>query len=239
VKPHLILLPGMLCDDASFARQLPDLRQLATVSIASYPNTTSISAMADKVLREAPERFAVAGHSMGGRVAQELMVRAPQRVVGIALLATDYRGLRAPEERASEKMRRRNWLALIDAQGFRRFAEQWAPLQIAPARRDDAALLGEIISMAERFGRAGLDAHCLAGLSRPDYLDLLPRIAVPTLVAAGSEDSLRTPALHEEMAARIPNARLAIIEGAGHMLSMEAASAMTEAMAPWLAALAT
>jgi pimeloyl-ACP methyl ester carboxylesterase len=239
LKPHLILLPGMLCDEAYFASQLPDLQLVATISVASYPNTATIAAMADAVLCRAPEQFAVAGHSMGGRVAQELVRRAPQRVTGIGLFGTDYRGIRNSEERADEQIRRRNWLALIDSQGFRHFAEQWAPLLVAPARRGDEALLAEIMTMAERFGRAGLDAHCLAGLSRPDYTDLLPRISVPVLVATGREDAIRTPALHEEMAARIPTARLAIIEGSGHMLSMEAAPAMTAAMIPWLASLAT
>ena len=84
------------------------------------------------------------------------------------------------------------------------------------ARRRDATLLAEIVTMAERFGRAGLDAHCLAGLSRADYTDLLPRIAVPALVATGSEDSLRTPSLHPGNGRANTNAHLVIIEGSGH-----------------------
>jgi pimeloyl-ACP methyl ester carboxylesterase len=234
VKPYLVLLPGMLCDEAYYASQLTDLRKVATISIASYPRIDSISAMADVVLRDAPDSFAVAGHSMGGRVAQEVIARVPHRITGIGLFGTDYCGFRDNEERMREESRRLEWLALVDSKGFRHFAEQWAPLLVAPGRHHDGALLASIAAMAERLGRAGLDAHCRAGLSRGDYTDLLPTIAVPALVVTGSEDTLRPPALHRDIARRIPNARLAIIEGAGHMSSMEDPVAVTAHMVSWL-----
>jgi len=237
VKPHLLLLPGMLCDEAYYAPQLPELTKLARISIASYPNLESISAMADAVLRGAPERFAIAGHSMGGRVAQEVIARAAHRVIGLGLFGTDYRGFRSSEERLREESRRLEWLDLVDSNGFAHFAQRWAPLLVAPSRRSDSELLGRIVAMAERVGRAGLDAHCRAGLSRSDYSELLPKIDVPTLVLGGSEDTVRPPDLHRDIAQRIPNAHFAIIEGAGHMTSMEDAAAMTAEMVPWLAQL--
>lgn len=91
--------------------------------------------------------------------------------------------------------------------------------------------------MAERLGRAGLNAHCQAGLSRADYSNLLPRIEAPTLVMGGSEDIVRPPEVHRDIASRIPNARLAILDGVGHMMSLEDPDAVTAHMLPWLASL--
>jgi pimeloyl-ACP methyl ester carboxylesterase len=236
-KPNLILLPGMLCDRAYFEPQLLELQQVAEVSVAAYAEVPTIAEMAQLVLSAAPERFAVAGHSMGGRVAQELAFRAPERVIGLGLFATDYRGFRDAEERISEETRRQEWLDRIDREGFARFARQWAPRLVAPSRQSQHSLISKIIDMAERHGRAGVDAHCRAGLSRCDYSDLLPRITAPTLVMTGSEDKVRPPELHRDMASRMPNARLAIIAGAGHMLSMEDPAAVTAEMLPWLMSL--
>jgi len=237
LKPALILLPGMLCDHAYYEAQLDDLQRAAEVSIASYPTVSSIAEMARQVLAGAPPRFALAGHSMGGRVAQEILARAPERVLGLGLFGTDYRGFESDQEREAEQVRRREWLARIDHEGFAAFAQWWAPRLVAAHRSSEQALIARIADMAERLGRAGLDAHCLAGLSRADYGWLLPRVAAPTLLIAGSEDSVRTPAIHAEMSRRIPNSRLAIIERAGHMMSMEDPRAVTAAMLPWLGAL--
>lgn len=239
LKPTLILLPGMLCDSAYYHDQLDALRTVAQVSIAAYPAIPTIAEMAQQVLQDAPQRFAVAGHSMGGRVVQQIVACAPERVTGVGLFGTDYRGFRDEAERAGEEARRREWLAAVDRDGFSRFAQQWAPRLVAPRRQSDRELIARITQMAERFGRVGLDAHCRAGLSRVDYTALLPRIAVPTLLIAGSEDGLRTPALHREMASRIADAQVAVIEGAGHLMSMEEPAAVTAAMLPWLARLAT
>ncbi len=237
MKPALILLPGMLCDHGYYEAQLDELQRVAEVSIASYPTVSSIAEMALQVLAGAPPRFVLAGHSMGGRVAQEIVARAPERVLGLGLFGTDYRGFENEQERQAEQVRRQEWLARIDHEGFAPFAQWWAPRLVAPHRRSDQALVARIAHMAERLGRAGLDAHCLAGLSRPDYGWLLPRIAVPTLLIAGSEDRVRTAATHAEMSDLIPDSRFAIIERAGHMMSMEDPQAVNAAMLPWLAAL--
>jgi pimeloyl-ACP methyl ester carboxylesterase len=237
LKPKLILLPGMLCDWAYYEPQLAELEQIADVSIAAYPHIGAISEMADIVLRDAPERFAVAGHSMGGRVAQEIAARAPERVIGLGFFATDYRGIQSDHERSQEEARRQQWLDMVDRDGFGQFAQQWAPRLVASSRLTNANLISRIAAMAVRHGRAGLDAHCRAGLSRADYTNLLPRISVPTLVIGGGEDKVRPPELHRDIANRIPNARLCILEGAGHMMAMEDPGAVTAQMIPWLAAI--
>jgi pimeloyl-ACP methyl ester carboxylesterase len=190
--------------------------------------------MADKVLSEAPERFALAGHSMGGRVAQEVYRKAPERVLKLALLATDYRGHVSEEARAAEEARRTGMLAKVKAEGMESFAQGWVKMVVAPANMQNASLAGDVVAMMARQAPAVLAAHTLAGLVRPDYADMLPRISVPTLIAPGDADALRPVSVHQEMAARVPNSRLVVIEGSGHMVAMERPEAVTAAMRDWL-----
>src|SRR5215813_7502796 len=99
---HLILVPGLMCDDAVWEHQGRGLHELATITIADHGCLDSLTAMADAILDVAPQRFALAGHSMGGRVAFEVYRRAPEHVTGIALLDTAYTpfpgGIKGQEE---------------------------------------------------------------------------------------------------------------------------------------------
>jgi len=237
MRTPLLLLPGMLGDAGYYADQLDALQAVAELQIPAYPRIETIAAMAQHVLQQAPERFAVCGHSMGGRVAQEIFAQAPERVLALALCATDFRGPGGVEERAHEQAQHREWLSMVDTEGFEAFARNWALSVVAPARRNDQPLIARIVAMAARLGREGLAAHSNAGLSRPDYSALLPRVRVPTLLMAGSEDRLRPPATHRAIAQLIPQAHLRIIEGCGHMLSMEAPAAVNESVRAWLEAL--
>ncbi|HSM96051.1 MAG TPA: alpha/beta hydrolase [Rhizomicrobium sp.] len=233
-KVELLLLPGMICDAAFWREQVKDLSNVANPRVVEFGPLESFEAMADKVLSVAPERFALAGHSMGGRVAQEVYRKAPDRVSKLALLATDYRGHVSEAARAAEEARRNGMLAKVKAEGMRSFAEGWVKMVMAPANMTNAALVEDVVAMMARQTPETLAAHTLAGLLRPDYTDMLPRVAVPTLLAAGDADTLRPVSVHQEMAARIPDSKLVIIEGSGHMVAMEKPVAVTAAMQDWL-----
>src|SRR6516165_10180564 len=88
--PPLILVPGLMCDEAVWAHPARELEKLTTVTIADHGSLDSLGKMADAILDRAPERFAIAGHSMGGRVAFEVFRRAPERIAAIALMDTAY-----------------------------------------------------------------------------------------------------------------------------------------------------
>lgn len=231
---NLLLLPGMLCDAASWRAQVTDLADVANLRVMSYGDADSFEAMAEAVLATAPERFALAGHSMGGRVAQEVYRKAPERVIALALLATDYRGHADEAARAAESARRDSILARVRADGMDTFARFWAPQAIAPANMANAELVADAVAMMARHSPAALEAETLAGLTRPDRSALLPTIACPTLICPGDQDTLRPVAIHQDMAARIPNARLVVIEGSGHMVAMERPDAVSAAMRGWL-----
>jgi pimeloyl-ACP methyl ester carboxylesterase len=230
----LFLLPGMLCDAASWRAQVADLADIANPQVASYGDADSFEAMADAILADAPARFALAGHSMGGRVAQEICRKAPERVAALALLATDYRGIADEAMRTAETARRDGMLAKARAGGMDGFARAWVKQVVAPANLQDGALASAAVDMMARQSFESFAAQSLAGLTRHDSSDLLPRIACPALICAGDQDTLRPVDIHRDMAARIPDARLVVIAGSGHMVAMERPAAVSAAMREWL-----
>ncbi|HWA04574.1 MAG TPA: alpha/beta hydrolase [Rhizomicrobium sp.] len=230
----LVLLPGMLCDAAFWRAQIDALGDVADAIVPSFGVLDSFDAMADAVLAGAPDRFALAGHSMGGRVALEILRRAPERVLKLGLFATDYRGHADEQARAAEEARRTAILARIDAEGMEGFARFWAPQVIAPGNMGDPALVGEAVAMMARHDRAACAAQTLAGLTRRDQADVLAAVACPTLVLAGREDKLRPVAVHADMAARVSGSRLSVIEHAAHMIAMEQPAAVAAEMRRWL-----
>jgi pimeloyl-ACP methyl ester carboxylesterase len=190
--------------------------------------------MAGRVLDDAPDSFALAGHSMGGRVALEIVRRAPERVERLALLCTDYRGHASEESRRQEALERERLLAMARDEGMRTLARFWFAGLVAPARTSDTALMAALETMGARHTPRQLAAEINAGLTRGDYADLLPTIACPTLVCAGAEDRLRPAERHVEMAAEIPRATLVLISGSGHMAPMENPAAVSAALRRWL-----
>lgn len=230
----LLLLPGLLCDRAAWSPVLPQLGTAARCSIAEYADERSLVAMADRVLRDAPPTFALAGHSMGGRVALEIVRRAPGRVERLALLDTGYRAQADGTAGADERARRLALLALAQAKGMRAMAREWVQPMVDPARLADNALIDTILDMFERRTPSQFAGQIEALLARPDATALLPTIACPTLVLCGRADGWSTPAQHEEMAALIPRSRLAIVDDCGHMAPMERPQAIADAMLAWL-----
>jgi len=234
-RPDLLLLPGMLSDEAFWSAQKDALGDIRASRVPHYGLADSIAAMAEAVLGGAPEIFDLAGHSMGGRVAQEIYRLAPQRVRRLALFATDFRAPADRHAREAEAAQRAELLADVDRMGLKAWAAQWAKEMVAPDRHGDTALLSDVAAMIARHSPEQLAAHTLAGLTRPDFSDLLPRVACPTLVCAGAEDRLRTVETHRSMAARIRGARLVVLEHCGHMVAMERPAAVAAALRDWLA----
>jgi len=232
----LVLLPGLMCDRAVWGEMLPALGGENDIDIAAYGEIDSLGGMAERVLDFAPARFAVAGHSMGGRVALEIFRRAPERVTGLALLDTNYLPRPAGEAGAREERERMELLALARRAGTRLMAERWVQGMVHPARLGDRVLVDAILDMFARKSADTFEAQIKALLDRPDAAPLLPRIACPALVLCGREDSWAPLARHEAMAAAIPGARLAVIDECGHMAPLERPEAVAGAFRQWLAA---
>jgi pimeloyl-ACP methyl ester carboxylesterase len=230
----LMLLPGLNCDAAVWAPQMAALKNDARCVVPAWGLRDTLTAMAEQVLAEAPtERFSVAGHSMGGRVALEVFRLAPQRVERLALLSTGTHPLAAGEAGEKEKAGRMALLQIARTQGMRAMGQQWARGMV---HRDhlDTPVFEQVLDMLARGSAEQYAAQINALLTRPDAGPLLPTMACPTLVLTGRDDAWSGPAQHEVMAAAIPNATLAIIEHCGHMCTMEQPQAVNEALAAWL-----
>jgi len=222
----LVMLPGLICDSRIFAAQASAFAQAWPVP--DYGDAATLQDMARRVLDTAPERFALLGHSMGARVALEIMRSAPERVDRLALVST---GVHLPAD--GEAAKRHALRDLGRKWGMAALVDAWLPPMIAPSRPRDQ-LYDELRAMCIHAGLARFEAQIAALLARPDVESLLPEIACPTLVAVGSEDRWSPPAQHEAIAALIPGAQLVVIEGAGHMLPVECPDALNAAIAAWL-----
>jgi pimeloyl-ACP methyl ester carboxylesterase len=233
-KTDLLLLPGLLCDGAVFEPMLPALSAHAQCRVPEYHDERSLAAMADRALRDAPERFALLGHSMGGRVALEILRAAPQRVERVALLDTGYQPRAQGEAGARERAERLALLELARAEGMRAMGWRWLQRMVHPDRLEDGPLIDAILDMVARRNVVEYAAQVQALLARPDARDVLAAIAVPALVLCGQDDAWSPLARHEEMAARIAGAQLAVIERCGHMCTMEQPEAVAESVIAWL-----
>jgi pimeloyl-ACP methyl ester carboxylesterase len=234
MRPTLMLLPGLMCDAAAWAPQITALQAQAHCVVPDYGLRDSLNAMARHVLAEAPtERFSVAGHSMGGRVALEVWRLAPQRVERLALLDTGAQPLPAGEEGERERAGRMALLAQARAEGMRAIARQWARNMVHPDQRD-TPLFEALLDLLERSSPEQFAAQINALLTRPDAGHLLRTITCPTLVLCGREDLWSPPAQHVRMREAIAGANLCIIEHCGHMCTLEQPQAVSKALAAWL-----
>lgn len=234
MHPTLILLPGLMCDAAVWAPQCAALQAQAQCVVPAYGLCDSLSAMAQQVLSQAPsERFSLAGHSMGGRVALEVLRLAPQRVARLALLDTGVQPLPAGADGERERVGRLALLSQARRQGMRVMGSQWARAMVHPDQRD-TPLFDAVLDMLERSSADQFAAQINALLTRPDASALLPTIRCPTLVLCGREDSWSPPAQHERMRDAIANAELCVIERCGHMSTLEQPQAVNDALAAWL-----
>ncbi|MFL6581690.1 MAG: alpha/beta fold hydrolase [Burkholderiales bacterium] len=232
MKNALVLLPGLLCDEALWKPQQSGLADLAEFFVADLTDQDSIGAMAASVLRAAPwEDFALAGLSMGGYVAQEIMRQAPHRVTKLALLDT-----RSRAELPEETKRRHELMQLAQsARDFTPVTNRMLPLLVHGSRVNEAALVEGIRDMAQRIGLEAYLRQQHAIIARPDYRALLPKIGCPTLVLCGRQDRLTPLENSEQMAGAIPGAQLMVIEQCGHMSTLERPAEVNSALRTWLA----
>jgi pimeloyl-ACP methyl ester carboxylesterase len=233
MKQPLVLLPGLLCDAALWEPQLNDLADIADFFVADLTEYESMKDMAASVLRDAPwKEFALAGLSMGGYVAQEIISKSPGRVKKLALLDT-----RSRAELPAETERRRALMALAQSgRNFTPVTNRMLPFLVHESRVKDAPLVEVIREMSERTGFEGYIRQQNAIIARPDYRPMLPSIACPTLVLCGRQDKLTSLENSEQIAAAIPGAKLVVIEECGHMSTLERPREVNEAMRNWLLA---
>ncbi len=223
VTTPVIFLPGSLCDERVFADQLREIDQ--PCEVADLTLDDSIAAMAIRVLRAAPPRFALVGLSMGGIVAAEIARLASERVLAMALVDTNLGVADDLQLRT-----RRRWASDVRSGYFAQVVEELVPaLTISPEAHGPL-----IVEMATAVGPAGFLRQNEALLHRYDQQSIVSRFQGPTLIACGSDDQLCPPRVHADLAARFAHVRLLVVEQAGHLSSIDQPEALTSGLTDWL-----
>jgi pimeloyl-ACP methyl ester carboxylesterase len=231
-NPTLLLLPGLICDARLWQHQVADLKHTANCHVADFSSADTVKGMAASALRRAPPgQIAVAGMSMGGYVALEILRQAPERVIGLALIDTNAR---PDSEQATADRQRMMKMAETD---YERVVKALWPKLVHPSNIGNASVSGPFNAMAATAGKDVYTRQQRAIIGRTDSRPMLGGIRCPTLVLCGREDQLSPVALHEEMANAIPGARMVVAEKCGHLSPLEQPRQVTLNLVHWISGL--
>ncbi len=225
----LVFIPGLACTSRLYEAQIEVLSGDRTIIVADHTRDDSIHDMASRLLREAPERFSLAGLSMGGYVALEIMRQAPERVERLALLDTSAR----PDTPEASQDRER-LISLAQAGRFQDIHAKLWPRLVHPDRQNDHDLQDLVFGMMRETGADAYIRQQRAIMARPDSRPLLPGIEIPALVLVGEGDAITPPDIAREMAEMIEWASLVVIPDAGHLSTLEQPERVTHALRLWL-----
>lgn len=226
----LILIPGLACDAAVWQRTIDALDGAADCRVGDTLSDDTLPAMAERILAAAPARFALAGLSMGGMVALEIMRIAPERVIRLALV--DSSALPDTPDQAARRLRVN--ASLLRSGNAGKLIEDSLSYLVHP---DAPAEIGQaLVAMAVRLGPETYVRQNLAIRGRPDYRPQLPGIAVPTWVVVGERDRMTPPERAQELRDGIPGARLEVVPDCGHLPPIEKPATMAALLRDWLGA---
>ena len=232
-KPCLLLLPGLLLDARLWRHQVAGLSDISLPLVADLTGADSMAMLASQALSQVPvERFVLAGLSMGGYVALEMMRQAPERVDALALLDTTAR-----PDTAEASDNRCRLMARAESD-FEEVVDTLLHRYVHPARVTDPQIAGIVADMGRDLGRDVFLRQQRAIIDRIDSRPFLPRIRCPTLVLCGRDDAVAPVEVHEEMADAIPGAGLIVVEHCGHLSPLERPRPVTKALRAWLGSLA-
>lgn len=226
----LLLIPGLACTKVLFSHQIKALEEDYEIIVGDHTGHDSLGAIAGSILKNAPERFALAGLSMGGYLSFEILRQAPERVERLALLDTSARG-----DLIEKVDQRRAEIRLAEVGKFEQVCRATLDRSIAKSRLSDFELKREITDMAMDMGVKKWILQMNALMGRSSSVALLSYIKCPTLVVVGDEDQLTPRDCAVEMAGTIPGARLEVIADCGHMSTMERPDEVTALLREWLA----
>lgn len=226
-KPHLLLLPGMMCDHRLWDLVLPKLREQTEPVFGDLSNGATIPEMAAGVLAKAPPSFHLCGFSMGGFVAREIALTHPDRVRSLVLINTSARGTTP-----SDINRRQDMIRMLADRPYNGITRSNLTRSVHEDRADDTALLDRIQEMAKDLGKE-VFLRQLALVRDDGHLELAD-IACRTLVLFARHDRLRSLDESRALADGIPGARFRIIEDGGHMTPLEHPDILGDILAEWI-----
>jgi pimeloyl-ACP methyl ester carboxylesterase len=225
----ILLVPGLVSSPRIYVPVMPALWGVGPLTVANHIRDDNMGAIARRILDEAPPRFALAGHSMGGYIAFEIMRQAPERVSRLALLNTQAR-----PDTVEATSRRRSQMARARAGEFRDVLNELFPIFVHPMRRDRADLLQLVHDMGRDVGGKAFIRQQTAIIGRADSRPTLATITCPTLVLTGDQDNAIPNSLSKEMADGVRGAKLVILSQCGHLSLVEQPEATAKALVEWL-----
>jgi pimeloyl-ACP methyl ester carboxylesterase len=225
----VVLVPGLNCSLRLYAPQLPTLWQFGPVVVADHRSDERIADIAERILADAPPRFALVGLSMGGYIAFEILRRASARVAGLALLDTSAR-----PESPEQTIRRKAQIDMARGGRFDEIVEQMYAVLSRSAGLGDARMQELIRTMAAETGPDAFIRQQTAIMGRADSRPTLSTLRCPTLVVVGDEDKLTPPELAVEIAQGIPDARLEVVAECGHLSTLDQPERVTTILASWM-----
>lgn len=231
VRPVVVFASGQLLTQEVWAPQAAPLSRDYDLRFSDHTCDETVAGMAARLLDEAPGRFHLIAHAMGGFTAFEVMRQAPERVASLVLIAT-----LAPNDGPAQTERRQGYIRLVESGRFADVVEERIPILVHPARREDAPLLATVRRMAADTGAETFLRQQRAIMARPDSRPLLPAIACRTLLIRGAQDAITTEAHQQEILAGIPGARLEAIDDCGHLPTLERPVTTNRILAEWLGA---
>ena len=229
-RPTVVFASGQLLTAEVWAPQIAALSADYDLRLSDHTRDETIADIAQRLLAEAPERFDLVAHAMGGFTAFEVMRQAPERVRSLVLIAT-----LAPNDGPAQTERRQGYIRLVEGGRFAEVVEERIPILVHPARREDVALLSLVRRMALNTGETTFLRQQRAIMSRIDSRPSLGAIAVPTLLIRGEQDGITTPEHQVEILAGIAGARLEPVAHCGHLPTLEAPLTTNRLLAQWLA----
>jgi pimeloyl-ACP methyl ester carboxylesterase len=229
-KTPLVLIPGLICAPRLWAPQIAALSDIASCQVADHTVHASMAAIAQSILESAPERFALAGLSMGGYIAFEIMRQAPERIERLALLDTS-----ALADTSKARALRTNRIEKINAGGFAEFIKtDWVAQMMPREKADDAALKAAIIAMATEVGADACCRQLTAIMGRADSRPVCETITCPATIIVGALDVVTPPIRHAEIHALIEGSEFHTVPGCGHLSTLEAPDMVSDLLRHWL-----
>ena len=225
----IVFLPGMMCDARLFGPQIDVLSAHHPVMCIPINRHDTVEALAAEVLEMAPDRFALAGLSMGGIVAMEIVRQAPDRVDRLALMDTNPLG-----EKESVKSARLPQIAAAQSGDLRRVMREEMKPNYLTDGPNQGAILDLCMTMAMDQGPEVFVLQSKALMARPDQTQTLLSYPGSTLVLCGQDDGLCPLERHELMHDLLPSSTLEIIENAGHFPTLENPLTTNSALASWM-----
>lgn len=228
-RPFLAFACAHLTDERLYAAQVAALGAGYECTVFAFRDQDSLGGMADELLANTPARFTLIGLSLGGYLAFEVIRRQLQRLERLVLMDTT-----AVADHPERSAGRHADIAKVSEGGIEALIPELPARWLHPAHVQRADLRNLMSEMARSIGARGQFNQQAAMLGRPDSHEDLARVRVPTLVMCGRNDPVTPVPDHEAMAAKIPGARLEIIEDCGHLSTIEQPDAVNRVLIDWL-----